>query len=246
MDTSPADATSRTISPTSSNHMDSSLVPLPTDLSDRGIEAAISHCQAQELAAPNCVPVPSVYLRLLSLHLVQNDLCSAKWLWKRIPECVKSTTPELQALWRVGAALWQQDPPVAFLAMRETTWSPEVNELVRLLEQRWRTRTFELVERSYSYITSESLSHLTGVSCDEVKDMVLNRGWSCQECSTTDVPGQTSIADQDEPSGACPTGKSPSQLLLFRVRPPERRSGNRSRTDDDLVRLTDTLSFLET
>ena len=40
-------------------------------------------------------------------YLLRDELDSARFLWKRLPNEVKAD-PELQAMWAVGTAMWQQ------------------------------------------------------------------------------------------------------------------------------------------
>ncbi|CAG0891435.1 unnamed protein product [Cyprideis torosa] len=214
--------------------------------SEEQLNEAIRHCELEELSAPNCQPPPPVYLRLLALYLLKNDLSNAKWLWKRIPPAVKSNHSELQSLWRVGTALWFQDPPTAFLAMRERTWSTEISDIVRTLEERWRNRMLDLVEESYSTITADSLSRLTGiVEHEEVRAIASKRGWICLECSRDQVKSQQASSSSSMPV--------PSLITLIQVKPGKKsreRSPQRRNlqflTEEHLARLADTVSYLET
>ena len=43
------------------------------------------HLERAEIEAPGCVPGCEVYARLLAVYIFDDDLCSAKFLWKRIP-----------------------------------------------------------------------------------------------------------------------------------------------------------------
>jgi hypothetical protein len=85
--------------------------------------AALSkHLEDEELDAPNGIPSPEVYGKLLATYLLQNDMCNAKLLWKRFPNTIKNNHPELGAIWAVGQKMWGSDFPGIYTALnREWT-----------------------------------------------------------------------------------------------------------------------------
>uniref|UniRef100_A0A0K2UJP3 COP9 signalosome complex subunit 8like [Megachile rotundata] n=1 Tax=Lepeophtheirus salmonis TaxID=72036 RepID=A0A0K2UJP3_LEPSM len=86
--------------------------------------------ETTELDAPNGRPGSDVYAKLLAVYLQQNDLCSAKFLWKRIPEENKAENQELEKIWNVGKALWNRDQPGTFRGLLNTDWSENVKSLM--------------------------------------------------------------------------------------------------------------------
>ncbi|KAJ8252820.1 hypothetical protein GJAV_G00205970 [Gymnothorax javanicus] len=67
----------------------------------------LEQCEAQELEAPGGIATPQVYAQLLALYLLHNDMNNARYLWKRIPQAIKTANPELAAIWAVGQRIWQ-------------------------------------------------------------------------------------------------------------------------------------------
>lgn len=60
--------------------------------------------------------------------------CNAKYLWKRIPQSVKGSTPELTEIWAVGQSMWKRDFPAIYKALNAVTWSDTVAEVMKQLE----------------------------------------------------------------------------------------------------------------
>ena len=83
------------------------------------------------------MPRPEVYARLLAVYLYEEDLCSAKFLWKRIPETVKNDGgdgEELASLWDIGRALWTRDLPAVYAAIDARQWSSNVTAIVTAIK----------------------------------------------------------------------------------------------------------------
>ena len=55
--------------------------------------------------------------------------CAAKFLWKRIPDNIKSDHPELTKIWDVGVALWSRNLPNVYSAL-DQTWSEGVANIM--------------------------------------------------------------------------------------------------------------------
>lgn len=83
-------------------------------------------------AATGATVSPQLYTQLLAIYLLQNDLCNAKYLWKRIPQTVKSTHPEIHNVWKVGQKMWQRDFPGIYEALNKQ-WSNDLAEIMQKL-----------------------------------------------------------------------------------------------------------------
>ena len=55
--------------------------------------------------------------------------CAAKFLWKRIPDNIKSDHPELKKIWDVGVALWNRNLTGVYSAL-EQNWSEGVANIM--------------------------------------------------------------------------------------------------------------------
>lgn len=61
--------------------------------------------------------------------------CNAKFLWKRIPQNITSSNPELAAIWAIGQKLWKKDLAGTYQAIAGYNWTePEVANIIRALE----------------------------------------------------------------------------------------------------------------
>ncbi|XP_040567418.1 COP9 signalosome complex subunit 8 [Lepeophtheirus salmonis] len=123
--------------------------------------------ETTELDAPNGRPGSDVYAKLLAVYLQQNDLCSAKFLWKRIPEENKAENQELEKIWNVGKALWNRDQPGTFRGLLNTDWSENVKSLMLNVTETARKRHVDLVSSAYSSISISDFSHYVGLPEEE-------------------------------------------------------------------------------
>ncbi|KAK1789106.1 hypothetical protein P4O66_015053 [Electrophorus voltai] len=86
----------------------------------------LEQCETQELEAPGGIATPQVYSQLLALYLLHNDMNNARYLWKRIPQAIKTANPELAAVWAVGQRIWQRDFPGIYSAIAGYQWSETI------------------------------------------------------------------------------------------------------------------------
>ncbi|CAG9833784.1 unnamed protein product [Diabrotica balteata] len=160
--------------------------------------------QRQELEAPNGIAAPQVYQQLLAIYLYQNDLCNAKYLWKRIPPTVKTSTPELAHIWAVGQSMWKRDFPAIYTALNAVTWSDIVADIMKQVQEVVRTRAVDLISQAYSSITLDTVSAMTGLPLEVCVPACEERGWKYDAESKIIHPvrkvveyvGQTSSEDQ--------------------------------------------------
>ena len=89
-------------------------VPLPV----LTIEQRCEIIENSELDSPSGQLSVELNCELLSLYLLQNDTNNMKYLWKRIPDIIKLKSPELQAIWEVGKALWKHN----YSGIIQNTW----------------------------------------------------------------------------------------------------------------------------
>ncbi|KTG36047.1 hypothetical protein cypCar_00022257 [Cyprinus carpio] len=89
--------------------------------------------ETQELEAPGGIATPQVYSQLLVLYLLNNDMNNARYLWKRIPQAIKTANPELAAIWAVGQRIWQRDFPGIYTAIDAYQWSESILPVMEAL-----------------------------------------------------------------------------------------------------------------
>ncbi|XP_050670237.1 COP9 signalosome complex subunit 8 [Leptidea sinapis] len=172
--------------------------------------------EKQELEAPNGVAPAATYAQLLAIYLYQNDLCNAKFLWKRIPQNITSSNPEISAIWAVGQKLWKKDLPRMYQALAAYHWVEPVATIMRALEERARERALNLIGKSYSSISIESVLAVTGLSKEAVLQICRERKWELDDDGVT-----------------------------VRPVPPVQPTPLHTSSEDQLFKLTDFVTFLE-
>ncbi|KAK7493370.1 hypothetical protein BaRGS_00015496 [Batillaria attramentaria] len=133
--------------------------------------------ETQELEAPGGVGSPQLYGQLLTLYLLKNDLCNAKFLWKRIPQSVKSGNGELSLIWVVGQHMWQRDYPGVYEALRKD-WSESIRPIMSALSESVRKQALNLVRLAYSSINVDEFAVFMGLPVAEAKQAALSEGWT--------------------------------------------------------------------
>uniref|UniRef100_A0A8C9RVA6 COP9 signalosome complex subunit 8 n=1 Tax=Scleropages formosus TaxID=113540 RepID=A0A8C9RVA6_SCLFO len=137
----------------------------------------LEQCETQELEAPGGVATPQVYGQLLALYLLHNDMNNARYLWKRIPQAIKSANPELTAIWAVGQRIWQRDFPGIYSSIAAYQWSESILPIMEALRESTRRRAFGLVAQAYTSITAEAFAAFVGHSVEEAVRGVVSQGW---------------------------------------------------------------------
>ncbi|KAL3283157.1 hypothetical protein HHI36_006309 [Cryptolaemus montrouzieri] len=160
--------------------------------------------EKQELEAPNGVASPQAYEQLLAIYLYKNDLCNAKYLWKRIPSQIKESNPELGHIWSVGQYMWKKDYPSIYNALNSVTWTETVADIMKKVQESVRDRAIQLISQAYSSITLEAVCAMTGLPPDSCCKTCIDRQWQIESDSKIVHPvlsdaqsiGQTSSEDQ--------------------------------------------------
>ncbi|KAJ2953679.1 hypothetical protein O0L34_g1296 [Tuta absoluta] len=172
--------------------------------------------EKQELEAPNGVATASVYAQLLAIYLYQNDLCNAKFLWKRIPQNITGSNPEIAAIWAIGQKLWKKDLAGTYQALAAYNWTEPVASIITALEEKVRERALNLIGRSYSSISIDTVVSMTGLGRDAVLHTCRDKKWELDEDGITIKPV-----------------------------PPTQPAPLHTSSEDQLFKLTEFVSFLE-
>ncbi|XP_078344909.1 COP9 signalosome complex subunit 8-like isoform X2 [Oculina patagonica] len=134
-----------------------------------------------------------VYSQLLAVYLFQNDVCNAKFLWKRAPEEIKVSTPELAKLWNVGCHMWKRDFVAIYESLKEE-WSPTIQPIMTALEEKLRSRAFDLVSKAYTSIQAEDLARLMGITTEAAVSAAVSSGWISDAATGMITPKKTDIS----------------------------------------------------
>lgn len=138
--------------------------------------------EKKEIEAPNCRPSNDIYARLLAVYLYENDLCSAKFLWKRIPEQAKNECENLSRIWDVGKAMWQSNLCEVFKLIDSHEWSENEADIMKAVKEIVRDRSIELISRAYTSISISEFSKYIGMSEDQAHTQALKvPGWTVND-----------------------------------------------------------------
>lgn len=122
---------------------------------------------------------PQVYGQLLAIYLLFNDLTSAKFLWKRIPNDVKEANSELSIVWLVGRLLWKRNYPEIYGVINSCSkWPNHLRNIMNLILESTRARAKALISKAYSTILITEASKLLGLSEEETIKMAQELDWS--------------------------------------------------------------------
>ena len=104
----------------------------------------------------------------LALFLVNNDIDSARHLWRRTPNYIKTEVIDYKPLWEIGKLLWQRNLAGAYLAMAAHKWSDQVQMLVNQLKSSTKQTTMSLISKAYSQISIDNLCVALALSREEL------------------------------------------------------------------------------
>ncbi|XP_038644268.1 COP9 signalosome complex subunit 8 isoform X1 [Scyliorhinus canicula] len=161
-----------------------------------GFSKLLEQCEIQELEAPGGIATPQVYAQLLALYLLHNDMNTARYLWKRIPQAIKTANPELGAIWSVGQRIWQRDFPGIYTVISSHQWSDTIQPIMEELRDASRRRAFGLVSQAYTSISADDLAAFVGLPVEDavkgsVFTAVLEQGWQADPSTRMVVPKKT-------------------------------------------------------
>ena len=141
------------------------------------VDKFLHELEKAELEAPDGVASAQTYAQLLAVYLYQNDLCNAKYLWKRIPSNLKTRCAELGQIWLVGQRMWQRDWPGIHVALT-VEWSQDVSDIMAALKDNVRERAITLVSKAYSSLDVTVFASMTGFTLEEARRVAIERGWT--------------------------------------------------------------------
>ena len=185
--------------------------------------------ETQELESPGGQTSPQVYGQLLAIYLLINDLTSAKFLWKRIPDDIKAANAELSLIWSVGKLMWKKNYAEIYKTINSCpTWPNHLKNIMKLILESTRQRVTELISKAYSSISLKDATNLLGCTEEETLNIAQTLSWSYDSDS-----GYLSI-NQCDNSNATQKNRSGQTVLGL------------DNGTELLEKLTDYIIFLET
>lgn len=138
--------------------------------------------EIQELESPAGRASPQVYGQLLAIYLLFNDLTSAKFLWKRIPDEIKDQNSELSIIWSVGKMMWKKNYAEIYDIVKSCpSWPNHLKNIMNLILQSTRNAAAKLITKAYSTIHISNASRLLGMTNEEVMDWALSNKWTFED-----------------------------------------------------------------
>ncbi|XP_065572094.1 COP9 signalosome complex subunit 8-like isoform X2 [Artemia franciscana] len=121
------------------------------------------------------------YAHFLLCYLYNEDLCSAKFLWKRIPNDIKEKSSFLQSLWNIGKAMWKKDTVAFHIAIQAVEWPLSIASIISAIKERYRLETIRVISEAYSALPLSHFANNLGFSLKEATDLVNQRGWDLRK-----------------------------------------------------------------
>lgn len=117
------------------------------------------------------------YIKLFSAYLYNNELCAAKFLWRRVPDSLKSN-PELQKVWSIGKALWTKHYTQAY-ELIDCKWSDVLEPIMAAIKCRIQQDTLKFISTHYENIQLDRFQTFMGVNKEQAERIVEREGWTC-------------------------------------------------------------------
>ncbi|XP_033102087.1 COP9 signalosome complex subunit 8-like [Anneissia japonica] len=159
------------------------------------VPVLVKQLEQQELESPGGVATPEVYAKLMVLYLLQNDLNNARYLWKRIPESVRTANPDLGQIWAVGQKLWQRDYGGVYTHLNHD-WSESIKDEMTELTSVIKQRMFNLVCQAYSSIEADRFASMVGMPVEKAIQAVIAEGWEYNESLKMILPKEQTIRQE--------------------------------------------------
>lgn len=154
----------------------------------------LAELEAQELQAEE-QPSDKLYAQLLALYVLTGDLTSAKFLWMRIPACIKNDNQDLHTIWTIAVNLMKRTPSAIYFLVQDHEWPPHVKTIMQRIGERVRVQQIALISSAYSDIRVADMMRLTGCgSEEECTKLARELGWSVDPVTQTVRPVHKSTA----------------------------------------------------
>lgn len=126
------------------------------------------------------------YAKLFSVYLYSNELCAAKFLWRRVPEHMKND-PELQKVWSVGKALWTKRYTEAY-ELLDCQWSSALKPIIVAVKCRIQHDLLKFISLHYENIQFDKFRMLMGADKEQAERILESEGWNCNNGYVYPVP----------------------------------------------------------
>lgn len=148
---------------------------ISTLLSTGDAENLLPLLEAAEIEAASSRQRYSYAAAHLLCLLIANDLCEARFLWRRLSPETKAL-PEVSVSWAVARAQWSSEPS-SFFAAANTAWPVQLQPLVEKLIAQTRDTALDAVRQGYECISGKKLADMVGLKTEDVPSLIQRLGW---------------------------------------------------------------------
>ncbi|XP_024394883.1 COP9 signalosome complex subunit 8 [Physcomitrium patens] len=111
-------------------------------------------------------------------HVVNHDLNSARFVWKRTAQTIKESSPELVAAWKIVQNMWTHDHAGVYKALKGFDWSEQVQPVATAISNDYSSCMLRLLSTAYSTVSVADASGFLGLSENEtVTFLTQQHGW---------------------------------------------------------------------
>jgi len=129
-------------------------------------------------ASGTCKPQDWPYTVHVLAHVVNHDLNSARFVWKRTPAAIKESSPELVAAWKIVQNMWTHDHAGVYKALKGFEWTEPVQPVTSAIGDDYSTSMLRLLSTAYSTVSVADASGFLGLSENEtVTFLTQQHGW---------------------------------------------------------------------
>lgn len=131
-------------------------------------------------------------------HVVNHDLNSARFVWKRTPAAVKESSPELVAAWNIVTHMWTHDHAGVYKALKGFEWSELIQPITSAIGDDYSSSMLRLLSTAYSTVSVADASGFLGFTENEtVSFLTRQHGWELDPASQMlTVKPMTTVANK--------------------------------------------------
>ncbi|RPA77942.1 hypothetical protein BJ508DRAFT_364122 [Ascobolus immersus RN42] len=155
-----------------------------TELTSSELVDRLSDLEAQanvlQLSPENIELLASYYGSYLFALFLDGDLNEARFLHQRFPEGLSNSGPILRSVEDLLRSLYTKQYSDIYRLLTHTQWTQTVAPLAQRFRERFSTKTYQLVSKTFVTITPESAAHYLGLegSNEEVIESLVGKGWT--------------------------------------------------------------------
>ncbi|CAM6034139.1 unnamed protein product [Sphagnum compactum] len=138
----------------------------------------IDTLELETAAAGASKPQDWPYAIQILAHVFNHDLNSARFVWKRTPDAVKQSNPELVAAWKIVQCMWMHDHAGVYAALRAYGWASDVQQVVAAVGEDYSHGMLKLLSTAYSTVSVVDAAAFLGLSENDVVTFTSQQhGW---------------------------------------------------------------------